>query len=93
MKELIERNYAATVKRGLINEDTDKIDFLLKIEEEFDEVYEEFFKSKIDQFDLQKYASELMDLAAVCINNVKHLGLDPIKEFEKVVIKNETRED
>jgi len=88
MKELIERNYAATVKRGLINENTEVFIFLEKAEEELRECIDAYYYEGDD-----RYAEELIDLASVCFNQIKNMGLDPIKEFEKVVIKNETRED
>lgn len=39
----------------------------------------------------ERYSDEVTDLATVCINQLVHLGRDPIKEFEKVVLKNEGR--
>ena len=37
------------------------------------------------------YMEEITDIATVCFMQVKHLGYDPIKEFEKIVLKNEKR--
>lgn len=87
MKKLIDRSYAAIVKRGLITNETKKIDFLCKIEEEFHEVESECFTNE------KRYIEELTDLATVCFMQIKNLGYDPVKEFEKVVVKNETRKD
>lgn len=93
MKELIERSYKAIIERGLIKDDTHIYEFMDKIEEEFYETKEAC--DKLYTFntigDKSKYIGELIDLATVCFMQVKHLGYDPIKEFEKVVIKNEKR--
>lgn len=89
--QLIERSYQAIKDRGLIKPETKKQDFVLKMHEELDEIKTEIFY--YDGFDsaIEKYIEECIDLATVCFMQVKHLGYDPINEFEKVVIKNEKR--
>ena len=88
MKDLIERSYQAIRKRGLIDSDTDILDFINKIHEESLEIvgayHDEPFESTIE---------EVTDLMTVCIMALHHHGFDVIKEFEKCVIKNETRND
>ena len=82
---LIERSYHAVKHRGLITEHTIESEFFLKMKEELKEVCDGFLESE------QKYIEECVDLATVCILQVHHLGYNFIKEFEKVVIKNENR--
>lgn len=83
MKDLIERSYEAIKARGLIINETPKYEFLRKIDEEHREVH-----LSITQ---DEYIEELIDLATVCFMQIRHLNCDVIKEFEKVVIKNEQR--
>jgi predicted RNA-binding protein with EMAP domain len=84
INELIERSYSAIRKRGLITDDTIESEFFLKMKEELSEIAGAFGDEK-------HYIEECIDLATVCFMQIKHLGYDPIKEFEKVVIKNENR--
>lgn len=84
MKELIERSYQAIRNRGLINDNTHELEFLLKAKEELSECTECFAHH-------EKYIEELTDLATVCIMQIRHLGYDFEKEFEKVIIKYEKR--
>jgi len=86
-ESLLNRSYAAIEKRGLITHNTTESDFFLKMKEELSEVADAFNEGK------QRYVEECTDLATVCFMQIKHLGYDPIKEFEKVVIKNENRND
>ena len=88
MKDLIERSYLAIRKRGLIKDDTCPDEFYEKIWEEFKEFEEAFlYGSKNSEVE------ELTDMINAGILYLKHQGYDFLKEFEKVVIKNETRKD
>jgi len=90
MKKLIERSYKAIKARGLIKEDTTCEDFYNKMCEELREAQ----LTQMDGFGQDSeshYIEECIDLATVCFMQVLHLGYNPIKEFEKVVIKNEER--
>jgi hypothetical protein len=93
MKELIKRSYQAEIKRGNIKKDTHIYSFFAKLEEEFDEAEEacDLFYTFNTIEDKQHYIEELMDIANVCINQVTHLGHDPIHEYEKIILKNEKR--
>jgi NTP pyrophosphatase (non-canonical NTP hydrolase) len=88
MKELITRSYQAILKRGLITDNTNKLDFIRKMYEELGEVNSNRWENHE-----KEYIEECTDLATVCIMQIHHLGYDFKKEFEKVVIKNETRKD
>lgn len=83
MKELIERSYEAIKKRGLIDDFTTLDDFFDKIKEEYNEVMTADSNDELTE--------ELADLATVCLTCIKFIGKDPVKEFEKVIIKNEKR--
>jgi len=83
MKTLINRSYEAIKNRGLINEHTTEKDFFDKIEEEFNELKNAYSE--------ENEIEEATDLATTCFMFLKFKGLDPIKEFEKVIIKNENR--
>ena len=88
MEELINRAYQAIRKRGLITSKTTSFDFHMKISEEYNEyVHERNFGSK------EREIEELIDFITAGIMYLKHSGYDFKKEFEKVVIKNETRKD
>jgi NTP pyrophosphatase (non-canonical NTP hydrolase) len=88
LKEIQERNYAATVRRGLINIFTDFNDFYLKIVEET----EELNKSKLpfsppDDFD----SKELADIIIVCLCMAKHFNIDIEQILAEKTIFNENR--
>ncbi len=88
IKEIIERNYNATVKRGQINNKMCSIDFIIKLEEEFTELKMSIGQSQINPFDI----TELADIALVCHSMAKHYGYDLVKEMEKKTLYNEIRE-
>ena len=90
-EQLINRSYEATVKRGCINEDTTIHDFNDKLFEEVREVEIETHTSYMTFGDTDLLFNELADIAAVAFNAIIKLGGDPIKEFEKIVEKNEHR--
>jgi NTP pyrophosphatase (non-canonical NTP hydrolase) len=86
-EQLINRSYEAIKSRSLITSDTLESEFFLKMKEELKEVAEAFSEGE------ERYIEELTDLATVVIMQIHHLGYNFIDEFEKVVIKNETRDD
>ena len=94
MKDLIERSYLAIRKRGKITDVTSIDEFTRKMREELYEIeHEQFCVENGQGHILDNYVSECIDLANVCFMQIKKLGFDPISEFEKCVIHNETRKD
>ena len=86
MKDLIIRSYKAIHERGLIDSSTNIDAFIDKMQEEIEEINNAYFVSNGDSlFD------EVTDLMTVCIMTLHHHGFDPVKEFEKCVLKNEKR--
>lgn len=81
------RNYNATVRRGLINDETQIKDFINKIDEELCELTDSWFNKDIDKFD----PSELADIVIVCESMALHYGIDLQKEKESKMLFNETR--
>lgn len=77
-----------SAKKGLINSDTDMADFIYKMKEESIEVVSSYYNEPFD-----RCIEEVSDLMTVCIMALKHHGFDPVKEFEKTLIKNENRAD
>lgn len=71
MEELIKRHYEATRKRGCITADTDMKDFIEKMNEEFNEIEESYYKESF-----RDSIYETVDLIAVCINAIHHHGFD-----------------
>ncbi len=86
--DLIERSYEAIRKRRKITVDTDMDDFIDKMQEETMEIVKAHCFGNFN--DAMK---EIVDLMNVCICTLKHHGFNPIAEFEKCVIHNETRKD
>ena len=82
LKKLMSRNYAATVRRGLITNDTTVDEFISKIYEEAEELYE----NPDDD-------SELADIILVCLAYAKHFHIDIVSALEQKVKYNEVRED
>lgn len=86
-QDLIERSYSAIKKRGLIDENTIKIDFIEKMNEELEEIEVHEYNNPYES----GYIEECVDLATVCIMQIKHLGYNFEDEFLKGIEKNETR--
>jgi len=86
--EVALRNYNATVKRNLINDKTTIEDFVCKLHEESEELWESSNSGKctIDP-------SELADISIVCDSMAIHYGIDLQAEKEAKMYKNETRLD
>jgi NTP pyrophosphatase (non-canonical NTP hydrolase) len=89
IKEIQQRNYKATVKRGFINQDTSIFDFITKIEEEVNELeYSHYLRNSTKiQFDKK----ELADIILVCLAMAKHYDIDIMKAMEEKTIFNEIR--
>ena len=85
-EEIQLRNYSATERRGLINDKTDFIDFVMKIQEERKELIESFNPNTLS-FD----PSELADISIVCDSMALHYGIDLQAEKQKKMLINETR--
>ena len=77
--EIIDRNYAATVDRGLITLSTSKNEFIQKIMEET----HEFIDGSWD---------ELADIVLVAFACADHFGIDLLAEMENKVLFNEIRD-
>ncbi len=85
MKQIIEDNYKSIVKRGLITPETDSSDFIMKLEEEVQELIE------AENFSLNNRNEELADVVLVCLNYARHLGIDIEKELQNKIKINNTR--
>lgn len=90
LNEIIERNYQATVKRGLINDETSFEDFIFKISEENLELFNSLIYSprKIKFNEL-----ELVDIILVCLAMARHYGIDIQTALEFKTEFNEQRKD
>ena len=79
IKEIQKRNYRATVKRGQITKKTNFYDFLRKIHEEVQELYDCYIHTgNVDPL-------ELADIILVCMSLAKHNKIDIDKELRKQV--------
>ncbi len=81
--EIQNRNYTATVRRGLINPKTTKGEFCDKMIEEVNELF--------NHTDSENEAEELADIITVCLCYAKHYNIDFMNALRKVTIKNENR--
>lgn len=89
---LIDRNYNATKERGQINDETIGDDFIVKINEEAEELEASYmynFVDKSETFDLK----ELADIILVCFSMAKHFNIDIMQVLSDKVEYNETRKD
>lgn len=90
IKELIDRNYAAQIKRGQITPETDLSDCIDKIKEELKELVDSYEYNwgteKIDD-------KELIDIMLVCFSMAKHFGIDWQQVMKHKVEYNEKRLD
>ena len=86
--EVALRNYQATEKRGLINDKTTFYDFIKKIDEETNELYNSANENQ-SEFDKK----ELADISLVCDAMALHYGIDLQAEKEAKMRINETRKD
>ena len=88
LKEITERNYKATKRRGLITEKTKTADFLNKIHEEILEYAMEFNEDNHNGMSV-----ELADITIVCLCMAKHYNIDIQKALEEKTLYNENRKD
>jgi hypothetical protein len=88
IQELINRNYAAQIKRGQINNESTFWNFSDKIQDELNEFDESYIETNKD-FD----SKELIDIMLVCFSMAKHFGIDWQKVMTEKVEYNETRLD
>ena len=86
IKEIVGRNYYATKKRGQINTDTTSIDFLIKIEEELEELAESCIGNDFD-------VKELADIVLVCFAMAQHNKIDLLDAMKNKMKYNEIRID
>lgn len=86
--DIFARNYAATVRRGLITPETRKDEFIDKIREETEELGIAVLNS-----DKMNEREELADIALVCFAMAQHYGIDLIDEMRKKVEYNEQIQD
>jgi len=84
LKEIQNRNYMATVNRGLIDEETTSLEFIEKLEEELNEL---MLATPINEH------LELADIIIVCLNYAEHAGINIQKALEEKTIFNEQRKD
>jgi NTP pyrophosphatase (non-canonical NTP hydrolase) len=95
MKDIIEKNYDSTVKRGLITPSTNILDFLNKLKEEvgeFEQAIDDLFKSieaKSEHF--RNIEEELSDVILVGLNCAKHFDIDIEKQLIKKINTNYER--
>jgi len=89
MTDLLNRNYKAVVNRGCITPATTLLDFLEKIEEEFNEIMN---AHKIGDTEPNAHViEELGDVINVCNNLLINYGHDPDNALRAIARKNENR--
>ena len=88
IQEIINRNYEATKKRGLIDEKTNAYNFTSKINEELNELDESIYNcgKKFDE-------KELADIILVCFSMAKHNNINILQFLEEKMLFNEQRID
>jgi NTP pyrophosphatase (non-canonical NTP hydrolase) len=86
ISEIINRNYKATVKRGLITPKTNFYEFTEKLNEERQELNLAHLNS-----DKLNESEELADVILVCLAMAKHFEIDILKALEEKIIFNENR--
>ena len=85
IEQIIERNYKATLRRGLISESTGFKDFINKLKEEVDELEAEKFTGNMPV--------EMADVALVIFAMAEHYNINLIAEMERKTLYNEKRND
>jgi NTP pyrophosphatase (non-canonical NTP hydrolase) len=86
IKEITGRNYYATKRRKQITDKTDVMDFLIKLDEEVEELKQSFFEANLDE-------KEIADVVLVCFALAKHYKIDLIKVMEEKMLYNEKQND
>ena len=90
IEQLIDRNYAAQIRRGQITPETDLSDCIDKIKEELTELIDSYeYTWGTESID----DKELIDIMLVCFSMAKHFGIDWQQVMKDKVEYNETRED
>lgn len=87
IQQLIDRNYAAQIRRGQITSDTTFSDFKLKIHEELKELSNSYYENV--NFD----PKELADIILVCFSMAKHFNIDIMQVLSDKVAYNEKRKN
>lgn len=85
IEQIIQRNYSATCRRGLISESTVFKDFVNKLKEEVAELSNEHFTDNM--------AVEMADIALVLFAMATHYEIDLIEQMERKTLYNEKRKD
>lgn len=80
MKAIIETNYAATVARGKITNNTTDTEFILALEEEVQELIDSMTSGGVEH--------ELADVILVCLNMARHFGIDIEGQLIDNITKN-----
>jgi NTP pyrophosphatase (non-canonical NTP hydrolase) len=88
IKEIINRNYAAQLKRGKITKKIDFYDWIIDIRDEVNELWNSYPKHN-STFD----EKELADIILVCLSMSKHYNIDIVKVLEEKTKYNEERKD
>lgn len=94
LKEIQERNYQATVKRGLISNKTTIEQFLDKIFEELEELdcsLWDYTKRKRKKSFCKNSKLEMADIILTVLAMAKHYDIDIQKALEEKTIINENR--
>jgi NTP pyrophosphatase (non-canonical NTP hydrolase) len=88
IKEIINRNYAAQLKRGKVTKKIDFYDWIIDIRDEVNELWNSYPKHN-SSFD----EKELADIILVCLSMSKHYNIDIVKALEEKTKYNEERKD
>jgi NTP pyrophosphatase (non-canonical NTP hydrolase) len=88
IKEIINRNYTAQLKRGKVTKKIDFYDWIIDIRDEVNELWNSYPKHN-STFD----EKELADIILVCLSMSKHYQIDIVKVLEEKTKYNEERKD
>jgi len=88
IEEIINRNYAAQLKRGKVTSKIDFYDWIIDIRDEVNELWNSYPKHN-STFD----EKELADIILVCLSMSKHYQIDIVKALEEKTKYNEERKD
>jgi len=88
IEEIINRNYAAQLKRGKVTSKIDFYDWIIDIRDEVNELWNSYPKHN-STFD----EKELADIILVCLSMSKHYKIDIVKALEEKTKYNEERLD
>jgi len=88
LKEIQDRNHAATVRRGRITDKTTDEDYFIKLEEEINELNMAVYSENQNNVPL-----EMADIIIVVLNFAKHLNIDIQAALIQKTYINENRKD